>query len=90
MTQLKEESLKPIATRLKNAQGQIAGVIRMLEDGRDCEEIVTQLAALNKAISRAGYALVTSGLNECYTKQKSSKQKEIDLKKLEKLFFALA
>jgi len=90
MTQLSSESTKPIATRLKKAQGQIAGVVRMLEEGRDCEEIVTQLAALNKAISRAGYALVTSGLNECYANQKSKKQKEIDLKKIEKLFLALA
>jgi DNA-binding FrmR family transcriptional regulator len=90
MTQLNEESTKPISTRLKKAQGQIAGVIKMLDEGRDCEEIVTQLAALNKAISRAGYALVTSGLNECYTKQKNSKQKDVDLKKIEKLFLALA
>ncbi|MGW4251761.1 metal-sensitive transcriptional regulator, partial [Streptomyces californicus] len=30
--------------RLRRAQGQISGVIRMIEEGRDCEEVVTQLA----------------------------------------------
>jgi len=88
MVQLKQESLSPVATRLKRAHGQLGAVIRMLEEGKDCEEIVTQLAAANKAISRAGYALVSAGLAECY--ENASTKNDVDLKKLEKLFLALA
>jgi len=88
MVQLKQESLSPVATRLKRAHGQLGAVIRMLEEGKDCEEIVTQLAAANKAIGRAGYALVSAGLAECY--ENASSKSDVDLKKLEKLFLALA
>ena len=88
MVQLKQESLSPVATRLKRAHGQLGAVIRMLEEGKDCEEIVTQLAAANKAISRAGYALVSSGLAECY--ENASTKNDGDLKKLEKLVLSLA
>ena len=39
-----------VLKRLKRAQGQIGGIIRMIEEGRDCKEIVTQLAAVSKAL----------------------------------------
>lgn len=88
MVQIPEDSQKPIIQRLKRAHGQLGAVIRMIEEGYDCEEIVTQLSAANKAISRAGYALIASGLDECYKNAGSSK--DVDLKKLEKLFLSLA
>lgn len=88
MVQLNEESVESVTKRLKRAQGQLGGVIRMLEEGQDCEDIVTQLSAVNKAVSRAGYALITAGLSECYSNKNASK--EVDLKKLEKLFLSLA
>lgn len=43
--------LKAVLNRLRRAQGQIAGVIRMIEEGRDCEEVVTQLGS---RVARAG------------------------------------
>ena len=88
MVQIPDDSQKPIVQRLKRAHGQIGAVIRMIEEGYDCEEIVTQLSAANKAISRAGYALIVAGLDECYNNASSSK--DVDLKKLEKLFLSLA
>lgn len=88
MVQIPEDAQKPITQRLKRAHGQIGAVIRMIEEGYDCEEIVTQLSAANKAISRAAYALIASGLDECYKNAGSSK--DVDLKKLEKLFLSLA
>ncbi len=54
-----------IIKRLKRAQGQMGGIIRMLEDERACRDVVTQLAAVSKAIDRAGFALIASGLKAC-------------------------
>ena len=51
-----------IIKRLKRAQGQMGGIIHMLEDERACRDVVTQLAAVSKAIDRAGFALIASGL----------------------------
>lgn len=40
------DELKSILNRLRRTQGQIAGIIKMIEDGRDCEDVITQLAAV--------------------------------------------
>jgi DNA-binding FrmR family transcriptional regulator len=83
--QLPAESTQPVVNRLKRAHGQLAGVIKMLEEGRDCEDVVTQLAAVNKALDRAGFALVAGGMRECLVTGQ-----DLDTAKLEKLFLSLA
>ena len=55
--QLDSDAMKPVINRIKRAQGQLAGVVRMLEEGRECEEVVTQLAAASKALDRAGFTV---------------------------------
>ena len=59
----------------------------MLEAGSECEDALTQLAAVNKAISRGGYALVAAGLQRCL---EEGGPDSVDTKKLEKLFLSLA
>lgn len=85
--QLDPDEIRAIITRLKRANGHLTSVIRMLEEGADCEDALTQLAAVNKAIGRGGYALVATGLERCITQDGLD---SIDAKKLEKLFLALA
>ena len=80
--------LATVTRRLKRAQGQIGGIIKMIEDERDCQEIVTQLAAVSKALDRAGFKIVATGLRECITgAETGEKMSEAEL---EKLFLALA
>ena len=49
-----ERNVAEILNRLRRAQGQLAGVIGMVEQGRDCKDVVIQLAAVSKALDRAG------------------------------------
>ncbi len=84
--QLEEESTAASVRRLRRAEGQIAGVIRMLESGRDCKEIVTQLAAASKALDRAGFQIIASGLRQCLADTDNVTTQE----DLEKLFMSLA
>lgn len=84
--ELDSTEITPIINRLKRAQGQLAGVTRMLEEGKDCKDIVTQLAAVSKALDRAGFAIIASGLEQCLIRGDSS----MDTKDLEKLFLSLA
>lgn len=79
--------VKAITTRLKRANGHLASVARMLEEGAECEDALTQLAAANKAVNRAGYALVLAGLQKCLAEQGPE---SVDAAKLERLFLALA
>ena len=44
-----EEAMSNVLNRLRRAQGQLTGLIAMIESGRDCTDIVTQLAAVSKA-----------------------------------------
>lgn len=85
--QLPAESMTPVANRLRRAHGQLAGVIRMLEEGRDCEDVVTQLAAVSKALDRAGFSLVAGSLKECMAQGLGD---TVDTAKLERLFLSLA
>ncbi|WP_108250382.1 metal-sensitive transcriptional regulator [Planctomonas deserti] len=78
--------LTPVINRLKRAQGQLAAVTRMVEDGRDCKDVVTQLAAVSKALDRAGFAIIADTLEKCIT----SADGTMDRKELEKLFLSLA
>lgn len=77
-----------VINRIKRAQGQLGGVIRMLEEGRDCEAVVTQLAAVSKALDKAGFAVVATGLQHCLLNP--TDDHELDVKKMEKLFLSLA
>ena len=86
--QLSPEDLKPVLNRLKRAQGQLGGVIRLLEEGADCEDVVTQLAAASRALDRAGFAVLSSGLQQCLADK--GKVDESDAKTLEKLFLTLS
>jgi DNA-binding FrmR family transcriptional regulator len=83
-----ESDLGPVVNRIKRAQGQLAGVLRMLEEGRDCEDVVTQLAAVSRALDRAGFAIVASGLQQCLTAGGGVGSE--DVRKMEKLFLSLA
>ncbi len=76
-----------ILHRLRRAQGQLAGVIAMVEQGRECRDVVIQLAAVSKALDRAGFKLVASGLRECAANESPGCLTEAEL---EKLFLALA
>ncbi len=85
-----QESIAAVLNRLRRAQGQLAGVISMIEQGRDCKDVVTQLAAVSKALDRAGFKIVATGLRECVADDGSAETREMSVDELEKLFLALA
>ncbi|GLI32563.1 MULTISPECIES: metal-sensitive transcriptional regulator [Actinomycetes] len=84
--ELDPSDMTPVIHRLKRAQGQLAAVTRMIEEGSDCKDVVTQLSAVSKALDRAGFAIIASGMEQCMT----SPDKDLDRKELEKLFLTLA
>jgi DNA-binding FrmR family transcriptional regulator len=88
MPELKPEDMGAVINRIKRAQGQLGGVLRMLEEGRECEDVVTQLAAVSRALDRAGFAIVATGLQQCLTD--GDTVDSLDVKKMEKLFLSLA
>jgi DNA-binding FrmR family transcriptional regulator len=85
-----EDSVAAVLNRLRRAQGQLAGVISMIEAGRDCKDVVTQLAAVSRALDRAGFKIVATGLRECIAGADANGNSPMTEAELEKLFLALA
>ena len=83
-----EAQIEAIAKRIKRAQGQLGAVARMLEEGRDCADIVTQMSAVSKAVNTAAFTLISSSLKECLIENKSTS--ELVTAQLQKLFLSLA
>jgi DNA-binding FrmR family transcriptional regulator len=84
--QLDEPDVRTAVNRLRRAEGQLAGVIRMLEEGRECRDVVTQLAAVSRALDKAGFSIVASGMKKCL----ESGEEGLDVSEMEKLFLSLA
>ncbi len=83
-----EEQVAAIAKRIKRAQGQLGAVARMLEEGRNCDEIVIQMSAASKAINTAAFILISASLRECIVEGKTDS--DAVTAQLQKLFLSLA
>jgi DNA-binding FrmR family transcriptional regulator len=88
--QLEQAATEDVVKRLRRAEGQIRGVIAMLEAGRDCADVVTQLAAVSRALDRAGFKLIANGLQQCMAAEGGSEEQALNTAQLERLFLSLA
>lgn len=70
--------LAPVVNRVKRAQGQLAGVLRMMEEGRELDDVLNQLKAVTKALDRAGYAMVTTDLRRQVASGKQLTEADLD------------
>ena len=77
-----------VVNRLKRAQGQLSGVLRMIDEGRDVEQVVHQLKAVSSAIDRAGFAILVVELKEAV--EGNGDDHEAHVARLERLFLSLA
>ena len=85
------QAMADVIKRLRRAQGQVGGVIKMIEEGRDCADVVTQLAAASRALNRAGFKIIATGLKQCVQEDKQGDgTADSDRAELEKLFLSLA
>ena len=84
--QLEATELKAARDRLMRAQGQIIGIVKMIDEGRDCTELLTQLSAASTALTRAGFSIIATGMAHCGTDAEGTANREA----LEKAFLKLA
>jgi DNA-binding FrmR family transcriptional regulator len=84
-----EEVLIDARLRLRRIQGQVGGIAAMLDEGRPCREVIQQVSAASKALSRVGLKLLVSRLEECLAEEDESLETK-DQAELERLFLSLA
>jgi DNA-binding FrmR family transcriptional regulator len=76
-----------VVNRLKRAQGQLSGVLRMIEEGREVEQVVHQLKAVSSAIDRAGFAILVVELRSAI--EAGGADSDAHIARLEKLFLSM-
>ncbi|MEQ2527582.1 metal-sensitive transcriptional regulator [Bacillaceae bacterium CLA-AA-H227] len=54
-----------IINRVKRMEGQLRGILKMMEEGKHCKEVITQLSAVRSAVDRTVGVIVSSNLVEC-------------------------
>ncbi|MGN1400962.1 MAG: metal-sensitive transcriptional regulator [Bacillus sp. (in: firmicutes)] len=54
-----------ITARMKKIEGQLRGILRMMEEEKDCKDVITQLSAVRSAIDRTVGVIVTENLVSC-------------------------
>lgn len=87
---IESEATDDVVKRLRRIEGQIGGIIRMLEEQRDCADVVTQLAAASRALDRTGFKLLSAGMRQCMTGAAAGEVEPMSPEQMEKLFLTLA
>ncbi len=88
--ELPEEVVGEVRRRLRRVEGQIRGVEHMLEEGRECRDIVTQLSAATRALEQAGFRLISAGLKWCVEHPDEAAECGYPVDEVERMFMKLA
>ena len=85
-----ETCRKDVVNRLRRIQGQVAGIVTMIDEGRDCTDVMVQVAAVSRAIDRAGFKIISAELQACAAATQDDQEPPMSMEKIEKLFLTLA
>lgn len=88
--ELPEDVSDDLRKRLRRVAGQVQGIERMLDEGRECRDIVTQISAANRALEQTGFKLVSAGLTYCLSNPEEAEADGYPLDEVEKMFMRLA
>lgn len=88
--QIPDDVVDDVRKRLRRAAGQVHAIDRMLAEGRECREVVTQISAATKALEQAGFKLVATGLTYCVEQPEEAEADGYALEDVERMFLKLA
>ncbi len=63
------EYQEDVRNRLRRIEGQVRGVIRMMDEQKECKEIISQMSAIRTALDRAMAYIVGTNLEQCIRKE---------------------
>lgn len=79
-----------LTRRLARIEGQVRAISKMIEDGRECREVITQISAASTGLDQVGFRLLTSGMQKCIQDPKRGAKEGFTLDEVEKLFLKLS
>lgn len=79
-----------IAARLRRIEGQVKGIQRMLEEGRPCEDVITQVMAVRAALDKVALSVMADHMEECLAESISSTEKKATIERALTLFLRMS
>jgi CsoR family transcriptional regulator, copper-sensing transcriptional repressor len=76
---------KDMVNRLRRIEGQVRGLVDMIQTGRSCEEIATQMSATRKAMDKAFYRMMTCSLIEAVHESKTDEEAILEVERSARL-----
>lgn len=88
--ELPDEVIAELKNRLHRVAGQLGGIERMLDERRECREVVSQISAATKALEQTGFRLVAAGMTYCVANPEQAETEGYPLEEIQKMFMKLA
>jgi DNA-binding FrmR family transcriptional regulator len=85
-----DDVITDLQRRLRRVEGQVRGIQTMLDEGRECRDVVTQVAAATKALEQVGFKLLAAGLTSCLADPERAEADGYPIAEVERLFLKLA
>jgi len=85
-----EDVIDDVRRRLHRVAGQVEAIERMLDEGRECRDVVTQISAATKALEQVGFKLVAAGLTYCVERPDEAEADGYALADVERMFMKFA
>lgn len=86
---LDQPTVADVLARLRRVEGQVGGIIRMIESGRECREVLQQISAAGRALDQAGFKILARGMRQCMQDEPAAERAGYSQAELEKLFLQL-
>ena len=88
--ELEADLIDSLSRRLARIEGQVRAISKMIEDGRECRDVITQISAASTGLEQVGFRLLSSGMQRCLQDPKRGAKEGFTLDEVEKLFLKLA
>lgn len=79
-----------LTARLRRIEGQVKGIQRMLEEGRPCEDVITQVMAARAALDKVALSVMADHMEECLAESISSIEKKATIERALTLFLRMS
>ena len=88
--ELDQDIASNLDKRLARIEGQVRAIRSMIEDGRECRDIITQISAASTGLEQVGFRLLSSGMQRCLQDPKQGAKEGFTIDEVEKLFLKLS
>lgn len=88
--ELDTDIIENLTRRLARIEGQVRAISKMIEEGRECRDVITQISAASTGLDQVGFRLLSSGMQRCIEDPKRGAKEGFTLDEVEKLFLKLS